>query len=43
MTALPNVVIIEEGMREGMQIEDEGCLSVPGFTASVGRPARHAK
>ena len=26
--------------REGMQIEDEGCLSVPGFTASVARPAR---
>lgn len=26
--------------RDGMQIEDEGCLSVPGFTASVGRPAR---
>ena len=27
-------------LREGMQVEDEGCLSVPGFTASVGRPAR---
>lgn len=26
--------------RDGMQIEDEGCLSVPGFTASVARPAR---
>jgi peptide deformylase len=26
--------------REGMQIEEEGCLSVPGFTASVARPAR---
>jgi peptide deformylase len=26
--------------REGMQIEDEGCLSVPGFTATVARPAR---
>jgi peptide deformylase len=25
--------------REGMQLEDEGCLSVPGFTASVPRPA----
>lgn len=25
--------------RDGMQIEDEGCLSVPGFTASVARPA----
>jgi peptide deformylase len=26
--------------REGMQIEDEGCLSVPGFTATVPRPSR---
>lgn len=26
--------------RDGMQVEDEGCLSVPGFTASVARPAR---
>lgn len=26
--------------REGMQLEDEGCLSVPGFTATVVRPAR---
>jgi peptide deformylase len=26
--------------REGMQIEEEGCLSVPGFNASVVRPAR---
>jgi peptide deformylase len=25
--------------RDGMQIEDEGCLSVPGFTATVARPA----
>ncbi len=25
--------------RSGMQVEDEGCLSVPGFTASVARPA----
>jgi peptide deformylase len=24
--------------REGMQLEEEGCLSVPGFTASVLRP-----
>jgi peptide deformylase len=22
-----------------MQLEDEGCLSVPGFTATVARPA----
>jgi peptide deformylase len=28
--------------REGMQIEDEGCLSVPGFNATVVRPARVA-
>jgi peptide deformylase len=26
--------------REGMQLEDEGCLSVPGFTATVPRPAK---
>lgn len=26
--------------REGMQLEEEGCLSVPGFTATVPRPAR---
>lgn len=26
--------------REGMQIEDEGCLSLPGFNAAVARPAR---
>jgi len=26
--------------RDGMQIEDEGCLSLPGFTATVARPAR---
>jgi peptide deformylase len=25
--------------RSGMQLEDEGCLSVPGFTATVARPA----
>ena len=23
-----------------MQLEDEGCLSIPGFTATVVRPAR---
>jgi peptide deformylase len=27
-------------VREGMQLEDEGCLSVPGFTATVPRPAK---
>ena len=26
--------------RDGMQLEDEGCLSVPDFTATVARPAR---
>jgi peptide deformylase len=25
--------------REGMQLEEEGCLSVPGFHATVPRPA----
>lgn len=25
--------------RAGMQIEEEGCLSLPGFTATVARPA----
>ena len=26
--------------REGMQLEEEGCLSVPGFNATVARPDR---
>lgn len=26
--------------REGMQLEEEGCLSVPGFVATVARPTR---
>ena len=26
--------------REGMQLEEEGCLSLPGFNATVVRPAR---
>ena len=26
--------------REGMQLEDEGCLSIPGFSATVARPQR---
>lgn len=26
--------------RDGMQLEEEGCLSVPGFNATVIRPAR---
>jgi peptide deformylase len=25
--------------RDGMQLEEEGCLSVPGFNATVPRPA----
>lgn len=32
-----NPELVERG---GMQIEDEGCLSVPGFTASVVRPSK---
>ena len=26
--------------REGMQLEEEGCLSLPGFNATVARPAK---
>jgi peptide deformylase len=26
--------------RDGMQLEEEGCLSVPGFNATVARPVR---
>jgi peptide deformylase len=26
--------------RDGMQLEEEGCLSVPGFSATVARPSR---
>ena len=26
--------------RDGMQVEDEGCLSVPGFNATLARPSR---
>jgi peptide deformylase len=32
-----NPVFVE---RDGMQLEEEGCLSVPGFNATVARPAR---
>lgn len=32
-----NPVFVE---REGLQLEEEGCLSVPGFNATVVRPAR---
>jgi peptide deformylase len=27
-------------LREGMQLEEEGCLSVPGFNATVPRPMK---
>jgi peptide deformylase len=37
LVTLVNPVFVE---REGMQIEEEGCLSVPGFNATVVRPAR---
>jgi peptide deformylase len=37
LLTLVNPEIVE---REGMQLEDEGCLSVPGFTATVPRPTR---
>ena len=40
----PNALIIminpEFVAREGMQLEEEGCLSVPGFNATVVRPER---
>ena len=26
--------------QDGMQLEEEGCLSMPGFTATVARPSR---
>jgi peptide deformylase len=32
-----NPVFVE---RDGVQLEEEGCLSVPGFNATVVRPAR---
>ena len=37
LLALVNPEFVE---RSGMQLEEEGCLSVPGFTATVARPAR---
>ena len=30
----------EFGERDGMQLEEEGCLSIPGFNATVARPSR---
>ncbi len=39
----PNGLIVlvnpEFVVREGMQLEEEGCLSVPGFNATVVRPS----
>jgi peptide deformylase len=37
LIALINPVFVE---RDGMQLEEEGCLSLPGFNATVPRPAR---
>lgn len=37
LIAVVNPVWVE---REGMQLEEEGCLSVPGFNATVVRPSR---
>ena len=40
----PNQLIVminpEFVERDGMQTEEEGCLSVPGFNATVARPSR---
>src|SRR4029079_6974001 len=37
----PHVFVNPEFVeREGMQLEEEGCLSVPGFNATVARPSR---
>ena len=38
--ALITLVNPEYVDRDGMQLEEEGCLSVPGFNATVVRPAR---
>jgi peptide deformylase len=37
LIVMVNPEIVE---REGVQLEEEGCLSVPGFNATVVRPAR---
>ena len=37
LIAFVNPVWVE---REGMQLEEEGCLSAPGFSATVVRPSR---
>ena len=38
--ALVEVINPEFVVCEGMQMEEEGCLSLPGFNATVVRPAR---
>ena len=37
LVTLVNPAFVE---RDGMQIEEEGCLSIPGFNATVVRPSR---
>jgi peptide deformylase len=37
LLALVNPEFVE---RDGMQLEEEGCLSIPGFSATVPRPNR---
>ncbi len=37
LVVMINPTVIE---RDGLQREDEGCLSIPGFNAAVPRPAR---
>jgi len=39
-TGLHVVINPEFVERDGMQLEEEGCLSVPGFNATVVRPSR---
>jgi peptide deformylase len=40
MYAAPGMFINPEFVeRDGMQLEEEGCLSVPGFNATVARPS----
>jgi peptide deformylase len=37
LVVMINPVFVE---RDGMQLEEEGCLSIPGFNATVVRPSR---
>ena len=39
-TALHSMINPQFIERDGMQLEEEGCLSIPGFTATVARPKR---